>query len=124
MKESNIDLFVEEIKESVELESMAYRSMGWAALLLPTPAVRRQLFLCTLILVSFFGSGMETMQYYLFDVLEAAGVTSTKTANDFLVAFGVVKLVAMIIGARLLDALGRRVAIFLSLTGSYHNLLY
>lgn len=113
-------MVIEDIKEAAERERLAEHSTGWGIIFHPSPAIRRMLLLGILIPVTQQASGVDAIQYYLLDLMEAAGVAPKKTREACLIGYGLLKLTGMIIcGQLLLDRMGRRFTFFLSLTGMH-----
>jgi len=114
----DVDPIVMDVKESLEREKLACKNTGWDALLFPSPAFRRMLFVGVGIAVSQQVVGIEAIQYYLEKILETAGLDSRdpKTAG-ILIGLAVVKLIFIIVGGKLFDRRGRRPVLFVSLCG-------
>lgn len=117
----NVDLVIEDVKEALERERISGHFIGWSPFFRPSPAIRRMLLLGLLVPVAQQASGIDAIQYYLLDVMEESGVTSERLQYTILIGLGLVKLVCILISARLLDIKGRRFVLFLSLTGKPVN---
>ena len=63
--------------------------------------------------------GIDAIQYYLVDVLEASGIKSDKALYGALMGIGILKLVFIFVSSKLLDRTGRRLLLFVSLAGKF-----
>ena len=84
----------------------------------PTPAIKRMLIVGVGIAVAQQAVGIDAIQYYLLDVLAESGIQSEKAQLAVVVLLGVLKLVFVIIGSKLLDHRGRKKMLFISLIGT------
>ena len=116
-KDFNVDLVIDDIKEALEREMLAEQSIGWSVIFRPSPAIRRMLLLGLLVPVAQQAAGIDAIQYYLLDVMKESGISSEKQRHIFLIVLGLVKLACIVISSQLLDRLGRRFVLFLSLSG-------
>ena len=114
----NVDLVLDDIKESLERERLAERSLGWRAIFCPTPAFRRMLIVGLGTAAGQQLCGVDAIQYYLLDIL-ASSVDSEMAQNVILVLLGLIKLVCILVAGKLVDYRGRRPLFFLSLIGMY-----
>lgn len=62
-------------------------------------------------------AGIDAIQYYLLDLMKDVGITDETWMNLLLIGFGLIKLLAISAGGRMLDTKGRRFVLFLSLSG-------
>ena len=115
-----MDLIIDDIKEALERERIAEQAVGWGIICHPSAAIQRMLLLGLLLPVAQQAAGIDAIQYYMLDVMEAAGVASERHQKLFLIGLGVVKLTFIVIGSQLLDRQGRRFVLFLSLSGTYN----
>lgn len=116
-KDFNVDLVIDDIKEALKREMLAEKSAGWSVIFHPTPAIRRMLFLGLLIPVAQQAAGIDAIQYYLLDVMKESGVSTEKERHIYLIMMGMFKLTCIVISSQLVDKLGRRIMIFVSLSG-------
>lgn len=119
----NVDLIIADIKEALERERIAEHSIGWSVIFRPSPAIRRMLFLGLLVPVAQQAAGIDAIQYYLLDIMRIVGISSKAERHIFLIGIGLVKLSAIVFSSQLLDRLGRRFVILLSLAGLIASLL-
>jgi len=118
-----VDLIIADIKEALERERIAEHSIGWSVIFRPSPAIRRMLFLGLLVPVAQQAAGIDAIQYYLLDIMRIVGISSKAERHIFLIGIGLVKLSAIVFSSQLLDRLGRRFVILLSLAGLIASLL-
>lgn len=118
----NVDLVLNDIKESLERERLAEKSMGWGAIFCPTPAFRRMLIVGLGTAMAQQIVGVDAIQYYLLDII-ASSVDSPTVQNVVLVLLGLVKLVCILVAGKFMDTRGRRPLFFLSLIGMIASLL-
>jgi len=113
------------IKEDVEEEVKAQSaSSNWLDILCsPRPAIRRMMLIGIGVGVSVQASGIDAIQYYLVFVLEAAGIKSREAQAVFLTGLGILKLSIIFVASSLVDKLGRRPLMFMSLSGMIIALL-
>ena len=118
-----MDLIIADLKEALERERIAEHSIGWSVIFRPSPAIRRMLFLGLLVPVAQQAAGIDAIQYYLLDIMRIVGISSKAERHIFLIGIGLVKLSAIVFSSQLLDRLGRRFVILLSLAGLIASLL-
>jgi MFS family permease len=63
--------------------------------------------------------GIDAIQYYLLDVLQQSGIQSEKNQLIVLLLLGVLKLIFVVIGSKLIDTRGRKKLLFISLLGMF-----
>ena len=114
----NIDLVIDDIKEALERERLAEKSIGWSVIFNPSPAIRRMLLLGLLVPVAQQASGIDAIQYYFLDIMEEANISSKYMQKTYLIFFGLLKLICIFISSQIMDRLGRRPTFFISLTGT------
>lgn len=112
----NVDLVIDDMKESLERERLAEKSLGWQAVFCPTPAFRRMLLVGLGTAMGQQICGVDAIQYYLLDIL-ASSVDSENAQNGLLVLLGLIKLSCILVAGKLVDHRGRRPLVFLSLIG-------
>lgn len=61
--------------------------------------------------------GIDAIQYYLLDLLQESGIQSQKAQLAVLILLGVLKLMFVVVGSKLLDTSGRKKLLFISLLG-------
>jgi len=117
----DIDPVAQNIKEGLERDRIAEDAIGWKMILFPSPAIKRMLIVGVGVAMAQQAVGIDAIQYYLLDVLEESGIKSKKSQLAVLILLGVLKLVFVIVGAKLLDSRGRKKLLFISLIGKYHH---
>jgi MFS family permease len=117
----NVDLVIEDIKESLERERLAEKTLGWSVIFHPTPAFRRMLVVGIGILVAQQAVGIDAIQYYLLDVLSST-IDSKQGQNLVLILLGLIKLGCIFVAGKLFDTRGRRFFVYLSLIGTSNYL--
>jgi hypothetical protein len=110
---------VQDIKDALERERIAEQAIGWNMILFPTPAIKRMLIVGVGAAVSQQAVGIDAVQYYLIDVLRESGIQSEKAQLGVLMLLGVLKLMFVVVGSKLLDRRGRRPLFFVSLIGMF-----
>ncbi|KAL3917992.1 MAG: hypothetical protein SGILL_004453 [Bacillariaceae sp.] len=113
----DVEPVAQDIKEALERERIAENNLGWNMILFPTPAIRRMLVVGVGTAVAQQAVGIDAIQYYLIDVLDEAGLRSDKAQLGVLMLLGMLKLLFIVIGSKLLDRRGRRPLFFVSLVG-------
>jgi MFS family permease len=113
----DIDPIALDIKEAMERERIAEDAVGWRMILFPTPAIRRMLVVGIGVAISQQAVGIDAIQYYLLDVLEQSGIESEKGQLGVLMILGVLKLVFVAIGSKLVDRCGRKPLLYCSCIG-------
>jgi MFS family permease len=119
----DVDPVAQDIKEALERERIAEQNVGWNIILFPTKAIRRMLIVGVGTAVAQQAVGIDAIQYYLMDVLDQSGIKSEKAQLGVLMLLGVLKLLFVVVGSKLLDRSGRRPLFFVSLVGEYFSLL-
>jgi len=115
----DINPVAQDIKEGLERERIAEDAVGWTMIFFPTPAIRRMLIVGVGIAMAQQAVGIDAIQYYLLDVLQESGIQSEKVQLAVLILLGVLKLVFVVVGSKLLDNRGRKKLLFVSLLGKY-----
>jgi len=105
------------IREALERERLAERSIGWSVIFCPTPAFRRMFLLGWGISFSQQAIGIDALQYYMTDVIAHAGIESTSEQAFYMIGMAVIKLQCIVLCGKMLDIQGRRFVLFLSLIG-------
>ena len=108
---------VKDIKEALQREEAAEKTVGWGAVFAPTPAFRRMLLVGVGTAVAQQAVGIDAIQYYLLDVLEQSGIDSGTKETVLLIFLGLLKLSFIVVGGKLFDRKGRRPLLFASLAG-------
>jgi len=106
-----------DIKEGLERDRIAEDAVGLKMIFFPTPAVRRMLIVGVGIAMAQQAVGIDAIQYYLLDVLQESGIQSEKAQLAVLILLGVLKLVFVVVGSKLIDNRGRKKLLFISLLG-------
>ena len=115
----DIEPVAKDIKEGLERDRIAQDVIGWKTLFFPAPAIKRMLIVGVGVAISQQAVGIDAIQYYLLDVLKESGIESEKSQLAVLMLLGVLKLLFVIIGSKLLDTRGRKKLLFISLLGEY-----
>ncbi|KAL3903184.1 MAG: hypothetical protein SGILL_010542, partial [Bacillariaceae sp.] len=113
----DVDPVTQDIKEAMERERIAENNIGWNMILFPTPAIRRMLIVGVGTAMAQQAVGIDAIQYYLIDVLDESGIKSEKAQLGVLMLLGLLKLLFIVVGSKLLDRRGRRPLFFVSLIG-------
>ncbi|CAB9501469.1 Putative polyol transporter 2 [Seminavis robusta] len=121
-KGENVHEVVEEIGEALERERIAEEEIGWRTLLRPTPAFRRMLLLGWGMSFIMEIVGIDSIQYYLVDMIKEAGMDTMVAGSLVLVGIGIIKIQCILICSKLVDRVGRRFFVFLSLFGMAFSL--
>ncbi|KAI2511854.1 major facilitator superfamily-like protein [Fragilaria crotonensis] len=113
-----------DMKEAIEREAVAGKTMGWDVILFPTPSFRRMLVVGIGIAVAQQAVGIDAIQYFLVYILRESGIDSRPAQMGILMFLGFIKLVFIIIGGKLFDRRGRRPLLFISLCGMALALIF
>lgn len=113
----DVDPVLQHIKDELERDRIAEDAVGWKMIFFPTPSIKRMLIVGVGIAVAQQAVGIDAIQYYLLDVLKESGIEDEKERLGILVVLGVLKLIFVVIGSKLLDSRGRRKLLFVSLLG-------
>jgi len=113
----DINPVAQDIKEGLERERIAENAVGWTMIFFPTPAIRRMLIVGVGIAMAQQAVGIDAIQYYLLDVLQESGIQSEKAQLAVLILLGVLKLVFVVVGSKLMDNRGRKKLLYISLLG-------
>ena len=108
---------VEEIKDGIEIESLAEHAVGWGIIFFPSPAFKRMIMVGVGTAIAQQAVGTDAIIYFMVYILNAAGIHSRTTQMWILVGVGLIKLGVIFIAGRLLDRKGRRPLFFISLLG-------
>jgi MFS family permease len=106
-----------DMKEALERETTAGKTMGWDMVLFPTPAFRRMLLVGVGIAIAQQAVGIDAIQYFLVYILEESGIGDRGAQTGILIFLGLIKLLFIIVGGKLFDRRGRRPLLFVSLCG-------
>ena len=115
----DINPVAQDIQEGLERDRIAEAAIGWKMILFPTPAIKRMLIVGVGIAVAQQAVGIDAIQYYLLDILAESGIQSQKEQLGVLILLGVLKLIFVIIGSKLMDTRGRKKMMFISLIGAF-----
>lgn len=115
--ESVVETTLDEMKVSLRFERASETTIGWAAILRPSPSVARMLLLGVGIAVLQQAVGIDSIMFYLMFVIQQSGITDHSFQTMVLILLGTVKLVFVFVGARLFDKAGRRPLLITSLLG-------
>ena len=113
----DINPVAQDIKEGLERDRIAEDAVGWKMILFPTPAIRRMLVVGVGVAMAQQAVGIDAIQYYLLDVLQESGIQSQKAQLAVLILLGVLKLMFVVVGSKLLDTSGRKKLLVISLLG-------
>jgi len=113
----DINPVAQDIKEGLERDRIAENAVGWKMILFPTPAIRRMLVVGVGVAMAQQAVGIDAIQYYLLDLLQESGIQSQKAQLAVLILLGVLKLMFVVVGSKLLDTSGRKKLLFISLLG-------
>lgn len=116
-EEFDIDPIAQDIKDGLERDRIAKDAVGWKMIFFPTPAITRMLVVGVGIAMAQQAVGIDAIQYYLLDVLQESGIQSQKAQLAILIILGVLKLIFVIVGSKLLDSRGRKKLLYISLAG-------
>jgi len=108
-----VQIRVKEIRDDLEAE----KTQEWRELSSPAPAIRHCLFVGTGIAFFQQATGIESVMYYAPHTFNEAGMEGTTAMLAATMAVGLVKLVATVGAAVLLDDVGRRPLLILSSFG-------
>lgn len=106
-----------DIKEAIEREMTAGKTIGWDMVLFPTPAFRRMILVGVGVAIAQQAVGIDAIQYFLVYILRESGIHDRSLQMGILILLGSVKLIFIYIGGRLFDRRGRRPLFFISLCG-------
>jgi len=113
----NVDPVVDDIKEALERERLAGQRVGWGAIFCPTRSYRRMLIVGLGVAIAQQASGIDSIQYYLVDIIKQSGIESPTNQLAILMLLGCCKLVFIFVGGKLFDTRGRRPLLIASLLG-------
>ena len=123
---------ITDIQRDIEREHLLQQQqqssgfMGWITLLKETkrrPAIRQMMERGIGIAVAHEMSGIDAIQYYLVFILDASGVTSREAQGQYMFCLGFLKLASLFVASALVDKLGRRPLLLLSLSGMIVSLV-
>lgn len=117
----NVDPVIDDIKEALERERIAEQNVGWGVILCPTKAFRRMLLVGFGVAIAQQASGIDSIQYYLVDLIKASGIENERNQLAVLMLLGVLKLVFILVGGKLFDTSGRRPLLTVSLLGKLNE---
>lgn len=109
--------------ESLERELNAGKTIGWDMILFPSPAFKRMLLVGIGTAMVQQAVGIDAIQYFLLYIIEESGIKGRMAQTSILIFLGLVKLIFIVIGGKMLDRRGRRPMFFLSLCGMAAALL-
>lgn len=106
-----------DMKEALERELAAGKSVGWDMVLFPTPAFRRMLLVGIGIAIAQQAVGIDAIQYFLVYILSESGINNRAAQSGILIFLGLVKALFIIVGGKMFDRRGRRPLLMISLCG-------
>lgn len=115
----DITSLLQDITEAIQRDAAAEKAIGWAVLFHATPAFQRMLLVGVGTAVAQQAIGIDSIQYYLLDIIEQTGIESREQQGKILVCMGLTKLVFIVIGGKCFDRQGRRPLLFVSLLLMY-----
>lgn len=113
----NISEIIDDIKESIQREEEAEKSVGWDVVLHPSPAFKRMLIVGVGTAIAQQLVGIDAIQYFLMYIVEEAGVEGRIQQSIILIVLGLFKLVIILFAGHRFDSKGRRPLMFISLLG-------
>jgi MFS family permease len=113
----NVGIIVKEIKDTIEVESIAEHAVGWDVILFPSPAIKRMIMVGVGTAIAQQAVGIDAIQYFLVYILSESGIQSRSAQMWILVVLGLIKLGVIVIAGHLFDRKGRRPLMFVSLLG-------
>jgi len=113
----DVGVIVNEIKDTIEKESIAEHAVGWDVILFPSPAFKRMLMVGVGTAIAQQAVGIDAIQYFLVYILSESGIESRNAQMLILVVLGLIKLGVIVIAGHLFDRKGRRPLIMVSLLG-------
>jgi len=113
----NVDIVVHEIQDTLRREEEMENSVGWNAILFPSPAIKRMLLVGLGTAFAQQIVGIDAIQYFLLNIIEEAGIENRTTQNIILINLGILKLTLIVWAGWQFDKRGRRQMFFISLTG-------
>jgi len=119
----DVEVIVKDIRERIDKEEEANRATGWDVILFPTPAIQSILVVGIGIAIAEQATGIAAIQYFLAFLIEETGITAKEGQIGVLIGLGILKLVFTAISGQLLDVIGRRKLLFVSLAGMAFSLL-
>lgn len=108
---------VKSIRDSISNEQEAESAVGWDAILFPTPAFKRMLLVGLGTAISQQAVGIDAIQYFLVYIIRESGIKGNTAQTWILIFLGLLKLVFIVLAARMFDKYGRRPMMFISLGG-------
>ena len=105
------------IRDSISNEQEAESAVGWDAILFPTPAFKRMLLVGLGTAISQQAVGIDAIQYFLVYIIRESGIKGNTAQTWILIFLGLLKLVFIVLAARMFDKYGRRPMMFISLGG-------
>lgn len=108
---------INDIRESIQREEEADKSVGWSVIFQPSPAFKRMLVVGVGTAISQQIVGIDAIQYFLMYIVEDAGVEGRIQQSIILIILGVFKLAIILCAGHLFDSKGRRPLMFISLFG-------
>ena len=113
----DVNIIVREIKDTIEVESIAEHAVGWDVILFPSPAFKRMIIVGVGTAIAQQAIGIDAIQYFLVYILSQSGIQSRSAQMWVLVVLGLIKLGVIVIAGHLFDRKGRRPLMFVSLLG-------
>jgi len=113
----NVEKVINEIQDTLRREAEMEHSEGWNAILFPSPAVKRMLFVGLGTAFAQQIVGIDAIQYFLLNIIEEAGIEDKTTQIVILINLGILKLTILVWAGKQFDKRGRRQMFFISLSG-------
>jgi MFS family permease len=113
----NVGAVLEDMEEALQRSKIAEGGTGWSVIFHPTSAFRRSLLLGWGISFTSQAVGIDAITYYMLDVMGDAGVEVGIMQTASFIGLTIINFQCIAISARLLDRVGRRTMLFVSLTG-------
>lgn len=123
MLELESDIWLRHSSHVIQVLAELHQDNGWREVLMPSESMRHCLFVgCG---IAFFSqaTGIESVMYYTPETFQQAGMDGHTILLAATLAVGVVKLVATVVSALLLDDVGRRPLLIMSAVGVTFSLV-
>ena len=116
---ADIPKIIYEIQESLNEEQRIERNVGWNVIFSPTPSIRRMLIVGVGAAICQQVCGIDAINYYLCDILEDSGVEDEYEQAGWLIMFGLLKVIFIVLAMKLMDQIGRRPLMLSSCAGMF-----
>ena len=115
-----IEKIVNDVRETIRREIQAENSVGWNAIIKPTPAFKRMLLVGIGSAIAQQAVGIESIQYYLVFIIAESGINDPTMQSLVIISLGILKLLVIFIAGRNFDKMGRRPFMLISLGGKLY----